>query len=216
MLDKILNITPGSDYNNSPSKKRQRGFLDSKTAFNHDINDSVSFSSAWQFLRNLNWNLSNLKLHADEGFELYFFVNNIEFRIKVDFTELYRKPFSIHLLQKRIISGSAKQIIITVEKAAHDYPEELSIPEFKAVETLLNRVWNLELYNELNDDEFNLNDLLDEIFEEAETEINFLVQSVVKLGEKLFDKSYSFIPNGEYELSSLKVKKVKIINAEIY
>lgn len=216
MLDKILNITPGSEYNNSPAKKRLWGFSNSKTLSNHDSNDSVSFSSAWKFLRNLNWNLSNLKLHADENFELHFFVKNIEFRIRVDFNELYRKPFQLSILQKRNFSESAKQISVTVEKDVRNYSNELHIPEFKAIETFLNRIWNLQISNELSDDEFNLNDLLDEIFDEADEEINFLIQSVIKLGEKLFYKSYPIIPKKKDELSSLKVKRIKITDAEIH
>lgn len=88
MLEKIVNISAGSDYKNSASKS---GRYSRGAQFLHTLqssmSDSVSFSPAVTYLTSINWKLK--KINKDkENLIITFDYDDFEFCVNVGFPEL--------------------------------------------------------------------------------------------------------------------------------
>ncbi|MFO7445057.1 MAG: hypothetical protein R6W90_01765 [Ignavibacteriaceae bacterium] len=215
MLDKILNITPGSDYKNSQLKKGNKNFAFSRSIASADTHDSFSLSPAWTYMSQLNWQILGLKMLKDEKLTINFIVNDIEFRIVVDLNELNNSStFVYELLQKKAYNEIEKYTLLILEKKCYSNEKTSSVSELKNISRLFERVWDLNLNNELNDGEFDLNTLLSDGYEDVDTEINYITISLITFLEKLLSKTFSYTHLSNNNLSpKLKIRKIKSANA---
>jgi len=104
MLERIVNISAGSDYKNSSKPNRYNKSSQYLSTFSSSLSDSISLSPATAFLSTIKWRLkkltkSNSKIEINFEFDGYDFTayvnqnelqfqNNFEYDIKKIFEEL--------------------------------------------------------------------------------------------------------------------------------
>jgi len=113
MLERIVNISAGSDYKNSSKPNRYNKSSNYLSTFSSSLSDSISLSPATAFLSSVNWYLKKLKKNNNkieicfefDGFDFTanvnqsgaYFQNNIEYDIK-KITEMMVERFEVQIL----------------------------------------------------------------------------------------------------------------------
>jgi hypothetical protein len=215
MLDKILNITPGSDFNQSPVKKGKADFFLSRVSAHSDVHDSLSYSPAWRYITQLNWRINGAKLLKDNKFYISFIVAETEFNTLLDLNDLSSSSVFVYdITRKKIVNNTETGVLIEMEKKTYSVADAGVIYELKNLNRLFERVWNLDLKHELNDKEMYLNALLEDNLNGISAEINFITVSLVSFVEKLLNKTFSHaLLQGQKTVQELNIKKIKSLNA---
>ncbi|MEW6702263.1 MAG: hypothetical protein AB1298_06045, partial [Bacteroidota bacterium] len=110
MLEKIVNITAGSDYKQSSRPNRQTQAARYLSSYSSAANDSISFSPATALLHNLHWKLKRLK-NDKEHFQITFEIDGFE--------------FSTQIWQSEIINN--KQLDYDIRRIAESYMNNIEI-----------------------------------------------------------------------------------------
>jgi hypothetical protein len=215
MLDKILNITPGSDFSQSPVKKGKADFFLSRVSAHSDVHDSLSYSPAWRYITQLNWRINGAKLLKDNKFYISFIVAETEFNTLLDLNDLSSSSVFVYdITRKKIVNNTETGVLIEMEKKTYSVADAGVIYELKNLNRLFERVWNLDLKHELNDKEMYLNALLEDNLNGISAEINFITVSLVSFVEKLLNKTFSHaLLQGQKTVQELNIKKIKSLNA---
>ncbi len=88
MLNGIINIKPGSGYENSNNKLKYSPYYLHKIFEEKDnLNDSVILSPALQFLIQANWKLKELK-HTKSLLNIIFKIDDFEFQTEIDMEKI--------------------------------------------------------------------------------------------------------------------------------
>lgn len=215
MLDKILNITPGSDFNQSPVKKGKGDYFLSRIAAHSDVHDSLSYSPAWRYITQLNWRINGAKLLKDNKFYISFIVGETEFNTLLDLNDLSSSSvFVYEITRKKVINNNETGVLIELEKKTYSVADAGVIYELKNLNRLFERVWNMDLKHELSDKEMYLNSLLEDNIKGISAEINFITVSLVSFVEKLLNKTFSHaLLKGQKTVQEINIKKIKSLNA---
>ncbi len=87
MLEKIINITPGSDFKNSSRPSKYSKTSQFMHAFQTSIGDSVSLSPATSYLSSINWRLKKFVNEKDK-ITITFEFDSIEFTVNINQNDL--------------------------------------------------------------------------------------------------------------------------------
>ncbi len=218
MLDKISNISAGSEYGRSVNTGSFNGLIGG--VYNKKIgsHDSVNISPALKFLNQVNWKLKDFKHVVNEKLSLSFLVSDLEFQTTIDLVNI----LNINSVEYRIIkerkgtnwkSRTYLDIVSIPDKIK--YSEEPYLINFSALNLLFQRIFDINVFNEITDkDRFLIEELLRDIKFGINDEFNylnsFLFTFVDKLtGIKIVKREEV---NGNAELNY--IKKIKVLNAE--
>jgi len=93
MLERIINISAGSDYKNSSKPNRYSKSSQYLSTFSSALSDSISLSPATAFLSTINWRLKRLTKNENkivinfefDGFDFTAYINHNEYQIQNNF-----------------------------------------------------------------------------------------------------------------------------------
>ncbi len=218
MLDKISNISSGSEYGKSVKTSSFNNFLGAVYNKKVDAHDSVNISPALQYLNLVNWKLKEFKHVENEKIYLDFIVSDIEFQTTIELPNLS----GLSKLDYRVVKEKkgnnwrSKTFIELVSKLDKiQYDETPSLINFSALNILLQRIFDLNIFRELTaEDKYIIEELLADIKygikNEFESMNGFLFTFIDKLtGLKIIRNELQ-----SDKTDPIIIKKIKVLNAE--
>jgi hypothetical protein len=217
MLEKIINITPGSEFKNSSKSPELLRYAHASKSPYFSINDSVNFSPAIQYLKTIEWQLKELSKTANEKLLITFCISELEFRVVVDLSALSKLSFITYEIKRKRSASVAGQTLIVLTSIISEvlYDENNVSLHLNALNKLLDRFEKLNITDELNGiDIETLSYLAEDISVHLQTEFEyinkFLLVFIEKLtGKKINTGTKSFHKNEQ----SIIIEKMKLINA---
>ncbi len=107
MLEKIVNITPGSDYKQASKPARYSNISNFASVLNSSLNDSISLSPATAFLSSVNWKLRKLQNDKDRVLIVFEF-DGFEFLTQIHLSDLSRLSIFDFDIKKHLENYSNK------------------------------------------------------------------------------------------------------------
>jgi hypothetical protein len=219
MLNKIDNISPGSEFSKA---SRPIGFSGNfATAYVRQsyIHDSVNISPALQFLNLVRWKLKEFKHIAKEKLFLDFILSDIEFQTTIDLVGIERADdLNYHIIKEGSQSDYNNKIVsdfsIKIENIRYDNEQELI--NLSALNVFFQRIFGQRNYNELTEnDQFILNELLRGISAGIEEEFEYLNNQLFVFLEKLEGIRRDKIVLRELNQSKIvSIKSIRLINVQ--
>jgi hypothetical protein len=213
MLERIQNISAGSDYKNSTSKSgnyhRTSQFLNTLQS---SLTDSISLSPATAFLSSVHWRLKKLS-NEKEKFVITFDFDEFEFTAHIGQPELLI-THTIEYEVKRRIENYAKlyeatmQMICSVTEHNEKCGSRLTIPELNLFLLDVLELENLT-YN-LNSENSEVLKIFSQRSNSLYTEFNYLNKCIVAFLEKYLSLKYNFTAGAINQNESLLLRKVQI------
>lgn len=219
MLEKINNISAGSDFTKAVRSSNFGTVLSSTYTRKADAHDSVDISPAFKFLNSVNWKLKEFKHIANEKLFLGFVLSDIEFRTAIDLVNFEKiSMFNYNVLKETKKDKTARRIIadLSVRIDSVDYEAEPALINFSALNVFFQRVFDLNIYREITREEkYLFDDLLDGILYGIKDEFIHLNNHVLifldKLnGQRVNKKEILKKDYGE----TVVIKKFKVLNVE--
>ncbi len=218
MLNKIDNISAGSEYSKSA---RPSGFgINAASAYNRraDIHDSVNISPALQFLNQVNWRLKEFKHSANEKLFLDFIVSSIEFRTTIDLVNInLLGSLDYNLIKEGSPAVSTSKIYSDLSSAIGEinYDTVPVLINFSALNVFFGRVFDMHIYRELTrSDSYIFEELLNGIGNGIRNEFDQLNSQVFIFLDKLINIKKESRSSGEADFDKvITIKSVKVINA---
>lgn len=218
MLNKIDNISAGSEF--SKSTRPAGSGINAASAYNRraDVHDSMNISPALQFLNQVNWKLKEFKNINNEKISLDFIISNIEFITTIDLVSLNKlEMLDYNLLkEEKSISSNDKiysQISSRIEEIRYNI--EPSLINFSALNVFFSRAMEMRIYRDLAEgDSYIFNDLLNGITYGIRNEFEQLNNQVFIFIYKLLDIKKENMPNNIIDSNnSFTIKSLKVIHA---
>ena len=217
MLNKIDNISPGSEYSKA---SRPAGFTGGiATAYVHQsyIHDSANISPALQFLNLVRWRLKEFKHIAKEKLFLDFILSDIEFQTTIDLVSIERADDqNYHIIKEGNESNYNSKIIsdISVKIENIQYDKEPVLMNLSATNVFFQRMFNQRIYRELTpNDKYIIDELVSGIStgmkEEFECLNNLLFIFLEKLEGIRVDKNNRKLADPN---DILTIKSIRLIN----
>ncbi len=218
MLDKISNISAGSEFSRSVKTGSFNGLIGA--TYNKKINshDSVNISPALKFLNQVNWRLKDFKHIVNEKLSLTFLVSDIEFQTTLNLVNLQ----NIVSVEYRIIkerrgknwnSNTYLDLISVLDKIQYD--EEPFLINFSALNVLFQRIFDINVFNEITQkDKFLIQDLLKDIMFGINEEFNSLNSFLFTFVDKLTGVKIVKREEVNDDAESIIIQKIKVLNAE--
>ena len=219
MLNKIDNVSAGSEYGKTG---RSTGYIGNfASAYTHrvDYHDSVNISPALQFLNQVRWRLKEFKHVANEKLYLSFIVSDVEFQTTVDLINIDQlKYLNYHSIKEFKLIDEPKKILsdYSVKITEVHYDNEPVLINFSALNVFFQRVLELRINRELTvSDKFILDELVNGLTTGLKTEFiqlnNQIFIFINKLvGIKIFSKEKA---DSEFN-ESLIIKSINISDAK--
>ena len=183
MLNRIINITPGSDYKHSGNSSNMQNDASKNASNSNNPSDSVELSSAIKFLMQIGWQLRKLKHFSDEKMELVFFCSGIEFQTIIDISDPnFPSKFDYVLKKEKLYQEKEKHMEIFLSSFLMNINNNLKKPsELNELNNFFDTLFNLGQDREGFPPNFDLNEFSKE-FENISSEINdinnFLIQFI--------------------------------------
>jgi hypothetical protein len=211
MLNKIINITPGSDYQHSGNSSGTHGENSKNGPNSNNPSDSVELSSALRFLIQIGWNLRKLKHHPGDKIELVFFYSGIEFQTIIDISDPnFPYKFDYILKKEKLQLDKKKSLEISLSSILMNLPGNFTKPsELTELNNFFDMLFTLIREREDFPQNFDLNTFLKE-FENLANEINDINNYLFQFIEKITETKIVF-KNHEPEINEpVVIDKVKI------
>ena len=218
MLNKIDNISAGSEYSKST---KPAGFgINAASAYNRraDVHDSVNISPALQFLNQVNWRLKEFKRIANEKLILNFIISNIEFRTTIDLENInLLNMLDFNLIKEENAAGSFPKIYIDLSSVIGEinYNSEPALINFSSMNVFFRRVVDLETKRELNrSDSYIFEELVNGISNGINNEFEQLNNQIFIFLDKLLKikKENRHVKELEFN-KAITIKSIKVVNA---
>jgi hypothetical protein len=218
MLNKIDNISPGTEYSKAGRPSGFAGGITSAYVRQSYIHDSVNISPAVQFLNLVHWRLKEFKHVAKEKLFLDFILSDIEFQTTIDLVSVERADeLNYHIIKdgnetyfnNKIISDMA----VKIENI--EYGREPVSLNLSALNVLFQRIFIQRVYRELTpNDNYILDELFNGISTSIKEEFEYLNNQLFIFLEKLEGIRIEKRNRKSTELSDLlTVKSIRLINA---
>ena len=218
MLEKINNISAGSEYGKSTKVNSFSGTLTASYTKKVDSHDSVDISPAMQYLNHINWRLKELKHIVNEKIFIVFVVSEIEFQTSlslIDFNNLKFLDYKI-VKEKKGENWRSKifvELTSSVDKIWYDF--EPKIINLSGLNVFLQRIFDANIYREINGDEkYLINDLIADILPGIKNEFDFLNNFLFNFVEKLTGIKLNENRNINFNNKEpIAINKIKVLNA---
>jgi len=215
MLNKIDNISAGSEFSKSTKPAGPGINAASVNSRRADVHDSVNISPALLFLNQVNWRLKEFKHSGNEKLYLNFIVSNIEFFTKIDLVNLTKaESLNYNLLKEENTINSRVKIYTDISSGLKEirYDMEPYLINFSALNVFFRRVMEMKIYRELTrGDSYIFNDLLNGItngiqneFEQLNNQVFVFIYKLINIKkENALNITSNF--NETFTINSLKV-----------
>jgi len=213
MLERIENISPGSDYKKSTSKsgryQRSAQFL---STLQSSFSDSISLSPATAFLSSVHWRLKKLS-NEKEKYVIVFDFDGFEFTAHVGQPDILISHSMEYEVRKKVDSltkvyDTFMQIISAVSDQRERPGSRVTLPELAA---LVQDFVDLEnLTYSLNSETTEVKKRFYQRNELLQVEFNYLNSCLVAFLEKYLSIKYNFTAGAQNQNDSLLLRKVQI------
>lgn len=217
MLEKIIHIAPGSEFRNSTKSPELLRYIKGDKSHIFNINDSVNFSPAIQFLTRIEWQLKELSKTINENLIVSFCIAELEFRVVIDLSILNKLSFITYEIQRsRSESGNEKTLIVLTSILGDIlYDEPTVFLQLNALNKLFDRFEKLNITDELNGSDIEtMSYLVEDLSIQLQTEFEYINKFLLVFIEKLTDRKINdgIQNNISHELMII-LEKMKLINA---
>ena len=214
MLERIINIAPGSDYQKSPAKSsqyhRSAHFLHTMST---SLNDSISLSPATAFLASVHWRLKKINNEKEKigvvfefgGFEFTasmekpgMVVNyNIEYEVKKAFEKLsFNHELKMWIESDAVYKHSDKiDVIIQLPQLASFANKLISIYDYSTSVSV---------------DKAEVRDSFYEVLDLLQVEFEYVNSCLVGFLEKFLSLSFNLTEKKDLLKSNLLLRKIEI------
>jgi hypothetical protein len=213
MLERIVNISPGSDYKSSTSKSghyhRSAQFL---STLQSSLSDSISLSPATAFLSSVQWRLKKLS-NEKEKYVIVFDFDGFEFTAHVGQPDILIAHSMEYEVRKKVdrfttVYDTFMQIISAVSDQRDKPGSKVSLPELSL---LVNDFIDLEnLTYSLSSETTEVKRKFYQRNELLQGEFNYLNSCLVAFLEKYLSINYNFTAGALSQNDSLLLRKVQI------
>lgn len=219
MLNKIDNISPGSEYSKANRPSGFSGGLAAAYVRQSYIHDSANISPALQFLNLISWRLKEFKHIAKEKLFLDFILSDIEFQTTIDLVTIETADnINYHVLKDGNQSNFNSHIFsdLSVKIENINYDKEPELMNLSALNVFFQRIFNQRIYRELTQaDKYIIDEFINGISAGIREEFNYLNHHLFIFLDKLegirLDKRERKYTNpGEV----VTVKSIRLINAQ--
>jgi hypothetical protein len=190
MLNRIVNISAGSDFKSATKPYRGAKYDRAQAYHIYDGHDSIAISPAYNFLLKHNWKIKEMNIEDDKLFINFFitdfeFITNISLKqinqlTNIEYTVIKEKEF------EDVLSKIAVDFIVNLSNI--NYNEVDYIYNLSKIEIFFNRLMHLKLKGELSSSERKVLDgLLEGLAQGIQDEFNVINNSLFIFIEKYFD-----------------------------
>lgn len=215
MLEKITNISAGSDYKNATSKtgryNRASQFIN---VLNSSMTDSISLSPAVSYLNSLNWKLKRIN-KIKENLVVIFEYDGYEFTANVGYAETALNNHIDYLI-KKFIEKFSNRVEINISIETPPLNKELQLKENEVnlfylnlfVDDLL--TLNEKVY-ELNENNYEVMKLFNSRERNLKYEFNVINENLFHFIEKYLSIKLRAISNAEPVEDKILLRRVQLI-----
>ncbi|MEO8399385.1 MAG: hypothetical protein ABI550_06160 [Ignavibacteriaceae bacterium] len=190
MLDKIINITAGSDFKKSKGFGSNNKPLKKNPYNSFQFHDSIIFSPALQFLTKVEWKLKEIKHLTNGSIAISFTAAEIEFQTIIDIPNISNlKTLDYKVIKEEIIEEQKNKLLIEIQvKVEESLP---GVIHFTSLEKLFKRLFILKIENQLTRDNSGvLNNLIEDLMTDLKKEFNIVNNHLFTFLEKLTESKH--------------------------
>ncbi len=215
MLNKIINISAGSDFNKSSGSGSQNRFLRRNAYSTFQFHDSIIFSPALQYLTNIHWHLKEIS-HITKGkLSISFIADNIEFQTVVDLPNIdSMKSIDYKIIKDNPDDSLGNQMLVEVDVRVEGISEE-TLPHavtLHTIEKLFNKLFVLKIENQLiRTNSVMLTELIGDLLEDLKTEFDQVNNHLFNFIEKLTESKIS--TGNRTDLKGIEPLKINLIRS---
>ncbi len=128
MLKKIENIASTAEFKNNTRFTAGVHSLPVITGGKSSVSDSLSFSSAFQYLSQLKWQLKSLEHTENDEFVIEFVVDNLTFKTKVSTHDCNSSDIKYNISNENVLNPPQHkyQILISFDFDPKVYTEDIT------------------------------------------------------------------------------------------
>jgi DNA primase large subunit len=219
MLNKIDNISPGSEYSKASRPSGSSGSLASAYVRQSYVHDSVNISPALQFLNQVRWRLKEFKHVAKEKLFLDFILSDIEFQTTIDLDSIERADYlSYHITKQGNETNLNSKIIsdLSVKIENIHYDEGALLLNLSALNVFYQRIFKQRIYRELTqNDKYVIDELVNGISAGMQDEFEHLNNQLFIFLDKL--EGIRVDKKGRKDFNQTEivtVKSIRLINGQ--
>ena len=212
MLNRIINITPGSDYKHSGNSSGMQNDGSKNASNSSNSSDSIELSSAIKFLLQIGWQLKKFKHYPGEKIELVFCCSDIEFQTIIDLSDPnFPSKFNYVLKKEKQYQDEQKSMEISLSSVLTSLKGNISkSPELNDLNNFFEALFDLVLEKKDFLQNFDLNSLSGEL-ENISSEIDYINNNILLFVEKVTE-SKIIVKNSEQEIdASLVIHKIELV-----
>lgn len=219
MLNKIDNISPGSEYSKASRPSGFAGGIASAYVRQSYVHDSVDISPALQFLNVVRWRLKAFKHVAKEKLFLDFILSDIEFQTTIDLVSIERADeLNYHIIKEGNESNFNNKIIsdLSVKIENIQYDNEPVLKNLSALNVFFQRVFIQRIYRELTpNDKYIIDEMVSGISTGMKDEFEYLNNQLFIFLEKLEGIKIDKRDRRSVDFAdALTFKSIRLINAQ--
>ncbi len=219
MLNKIINISPGSDFNH-PNKFGKNG----RSFYHNSVNeynnkDSVNLSPAILYISRLNWHLKQIKNSSNDSIFIAFEIADLLFETTVEVGNLKSPEYlNYKIIKEKSRYDISKKFMaeITADIQKSNGSEIADVIKFNGLNTLFDRIFMLDVESEISlRDSISLNNLFEGIEMKVEEEFNYINNNLIIFVEKLLEVKLLFNSVSNNYDFPLRIEKIKALYEQI-
>jgi hypothetical protein len=218
MLEKINNISAGSEYGKSTKVNSFNGTFAANYTKKVDSHDSVDISPAMQYLNHINWRLKELKHVVNEKILIVFVVSEIEFQTTISLTDFNNIKFlDYRIVKEKKGENWRSKIFVELTSSIGKiwYDMEPKIINLSGLNVFLQRIFDANIYREISGDEkYLIDDLIADILPGIKNEFDFINNYLFNFVDKLTSLKLNDNRNISFNNNEpIAINKIKVLNA---
>ena len=215
MLNKIINISAGSDFKKSSGTGTKSRFLRRNAYSSFQFHDSIVFSPALQYLTNIKWRLKEISHKSKGKLAISFIADDIEFQTVVDLPNIdSMKTIDYKVIKENTEDNSVNPILVEVELRIEGINEDNlshSVTLYN-LEKLFNRLYTLKIEEQLTTaSSVMLSDLIGDLLEDLKLEFDQINNHLFNFIEKLTESKISV--DDKKDLRGIEPIKINLIRS---
>jgi hypothetical protein len=121
-LDRILNINTQEKYKSGSKVNPVHHYSVHRDEHGkQNSRDSALFSPLAKLLSQINWHILSVEYPSEDAMDFNFLVDELEFKVSIDFTELYQNPFQeISIIYTKAINNAINKENVLLKVAKDD------------------------------------------------------------------------------------------------
>ena len=217
MLEKIVNISAGSDYKQSSKPGARSKVLHYLNEYHPTGNDSISLSPATAYLSIIGWKLKKIKIEK-EKIHIGFFFDNMDFSTTINPGEISQLPPIEYLIKysvetfASILELNAKIISPVSSGISESEQVKIQFPAIRKFFDLAGTFYGSKTL--ISSDDYEVQHLFSEMGYSLLSEFLYMNKSLITFLEKFLSIKINTLNNGVKTDDGLTLKFLQIIKPD--